>query len=336
MGEAHRRLGYALVGYALVGSALLTHPTVFMAHAYAAEAPYPNKPIRIVAASSAGSGPDIMSRLIGQKLTEAWGQQVVVDVRTGASGMIGAEVAARANPDGYTFLIATSQHAIVNVMYEKRSYDLIRDFAPVSLIASTPFILVAHPGVPAGSIRELVALAKAKPGQLKYGSGGAGSPPHLSAEILRSMTGIDVLHVPYKGITPAINDTVAGHIHMAFSVIPACIALVKAGKVKALGVSSAKRTALVPDLPTIAETVPGYEFIGWYSLVAPAKTPQHIIAKMNAELLKMLKTTELNERISSLGAEPIGAGPDVLAVFMREQLKKMDKAVKDSGARPDT
>ena len=146
---------------------------------------------------------------------------------------------------------------------------------------------------------------------------------------------MDVLHVPYKGITPAINDTVAGHIQMAFSVIPACIALVRTGKVKALGVSSAKRTPLVPELPTIAETVPGYEFIGWYSLVAPAKTPQHIIAKVNAELLKMLKTPELQERISALGAEPIGAGPETLAVFMREQLKKMGKAVKDSGARPD-
>src|SRR6185436_6128587 len=146
------------------------------------------------------------------------------------------------------------------------------------------------------SVKEFVALAKVKPGQLKYGSGGSGSPPHLSAEILKSMTGIDVLHVPYKGITPAINDTVAGHIQMAFSVVPACIALVRAGKVKALGVSSAKRTALVPELPTIAETVPDYEFIGWYSLVAPAKTPQPIVAKMNAELLKMLKTSELADR----------------------------------------
>ena len=159
------------------------------------QAPYPNKPIRIIAASSAGSGPDIMARLLGQKLIDAWGQQVVVDVRTGASGMIGAEVAARANPDGYTFLIVTSQHAIINNMYAKRSYDLVRDFAPVSLMASTPFIMLVHPSVAAGSVKEFIALAKAKPGQLKYGSGGSGSPPHLSAEILRSMTGMDLLHV---------------------------------------------------------------------------------------------------------------------------------------------
>ena len=305
------------------------------AASHAAELPYPSKPIRIVAASSAGSGPDIMSRLIGQKLTEAWGQQVVVDVRTGASGMIGAEVAARANPDGYTFLIATSQHAIVNVMYDKRAYDLVRDFAPVILIASTPFIMLVHPSVQATSVNEFIALAKAKPGQLKYGSGGSGSPPHLSAEILKSMTGIDVLHVPYKGITPAINDTVAGHIQMAFSVVPACIALVRAGKVRALGVSSAKRTMLVPELPTIAESVPGYEFIGWYSLVAPVKTPQPIIARMNAEVWKALKSSDLPERIEALGAEPIGSTPETLAAFIRVQLDKMAKAVKASGAKPE-
>lgn len=315
-----------------IASALLA-VTAITAHAV--EAPYPNRPIRIVAASSAGSGPDIMSRLIGQKLTEAWGQQVVVDVRPGASGMIGAEIAARANPDGYTFLIATAQHVIVNVMYSKRSYDLVRDFAPISLMASTPFMLVANPSVPANSIGELVALAKAKPGQLKYGSGGSGSPPHLSAEIFKSMTGIDVLHVPYKGVTPALNDTVGGHVQLTFAVIPASISLVRAGKVKALGVTSAKRTPLVPDVPTIAETVPGYEFIGWYSLLAPAKTPAAIISKVNAEVLKALKTPEFQERISALGAEPIGAGPDVLAPFMRSQLEKMGKAVKESGARPD-
>ena len=263
------------------------------------------------------------------------GVAVVVEPRPGASGMIGAEIASRASADGYTFMIATSQHAIVQSMYEKRGYDLIRDFTPVSLMASTPFILVVNASLPAASLKELVALAKAKPSQLKYGSGGAGSPPHLSAEIFRSMTGIDILHVPYKGVTPALNDTVAGHVQMTFSVIPACIALVKAGKVKALGVTSAKRTQLVPDLPTIAETVPGYEFIGWYGLMAPAKTPTAIIARMNAEVVKVLKTVEFQERLSCLGAEPLGTTAQELATFMREQVEKMRKAVKDSGARPD-
>jgi tripartite-type tricarboxylate transporter receptor subunit TctC len=296
---------------------------------------YPSKPIRIIATTTPGSGPDIIARLLGQKLTEAWGQPVVVEPRPGASGMIGAEIASRASADGYTFMIATSQHAIVQSMYEKRGYDLIRDFTPVSLMASTPFILVVNASLPATSLKELVALAKAKPSQLKYGSGGSGSPPHLSAEIFKSMTGIDILHVPYKGVTPALNDTVAGHVQMTFSVIPACIALVKAGKVKALGVTSAKRTQLVPDLPTIAETVPGYEFIGWYGLMAPAKTPTAIITRMNAEVVKVLKTADFQERLSALGAEPIGTSPQELGTFMREQVEKMRKAVKESGARPD-
>lgn len=303
--------------------------------AYAAPAGYPSKPIRIIATTTPGSGPDIVARLLGQKLSEAWGQPVVVDPRPGASGMIGAEIASRASADGYTYMIATSQHAIVNNMYEKRSYDLIRDFTPVSLLASTPFILVVNTSVPAGSLKDLIALAKAKPAQLKYGSGGSGSPPHLSAEIFKSMTGIDVLHVPYKGVTPALNDTVAGHVQMTFSVIPACIALVKAGKVKALGVTSARRTPLVPELPTIAEVVPGYEFIGWYGLVVPARTPQAIVSKANAEVVKALKTAELQERLSALGAEPIGSSAQELGAFMREQVRKMGKAVKDSGARPD-
>jgi tripartite-type tricarboxylate transporter receptor subunit TctC len=305
--------------------------------ANAAAAPeYPAKPIRIIATTTPGSGPDIIARLIGQKLTEAWGQPVIVDPRPGASGMIGAEIAARAAPDGYTFMIATSQHAIVNAMYEKRTYDLIKDFAAVSLMASTPFLLVSNASVPASSIAELVALAKAKPGQLKYGSGGSGSPPHLSMEIFKTMTSIDILHVPYKGVTPALNDTVAGHVHVTFSVIPACIALVKAGKVKTLGITTAKRSALVPDVPAIAESVPGYEFIGWYSVVAPAKTPADIIAKTSAEVVKALKTAEFQERLAALGAEPLGTTPQALDRFIREQVEKMRRAVKDSGARPDS
>jgi tripartite-type tricarboxylate transporter receptor subunit TctC len=301
----------------------------------AAVPPYPTKPIRIIATTTPGSGPDIIARLIGQKLTDAWSQAVVVEPRPGASGMIGAEIAARASPDGYTFMISTSQHAIVNAMYEKRTYDLIRDFSPISLMASTPFILVAHPSVAASSVKELVALARSKPGQIKYGSGGSGSPPHLSAEIFKSMTGTDILHVPYKGVTPALNDTVAGHLQMTFSVIPACIALVKAGKVKALGVTSAQRTALVPDLPTLAESVPGYEFIGWYGLVAPAKTPSVLISKVNGEVVKALKIPEFQERLSALGAEPIGSSAQELDAFTRAQVEKMRKAVKESGARPD-
>ena len=296
---------------------------------------YPSKPIRIIALSSPASGPDIVGRLIGQKFTEAWGQQVIVDTRPGASGIIGAEIASKAAPDGHTLMIVTSQAVIVSVMYEKLPYQLLKDFSPISMLASTPFILAVHPAVPAASISELVAYAKSKPGELRYGSGGAGSPPHLSAEIFKSMTGTDILHVPYKGVTPALTDTVAGQVQMVISVIPAVLPTVKAGKVKALGVTSVTRTPLVPDLPTIAETVPGYEFIGWYSLVAPARTPPGILSKLNTEIARVLKTPDFRERLAALGAEPIGSTQQELAAFMQVQTEKMRKAVKESGARPD-
>lgn len=295
---------------------------------------YPTRPIRVIALSSPGSGPDIVGRLIGQKFTEAWGQQVIVDTRPAATGIVGSEIAARAAPDGHTLLIVTSQAVIVSVMYDKLTYDLERDFAPIGLIATTPFILAVNPSVPANSVKELIALAKSKPG-MRYGSGGSGSPPHLSAEMFRSMTGIDVLHVPYKGITPAMIDTVSGQVQFLFSVIPAVLPTIKSGKLRALGISSPRRSALVPDVPTIAESVPGYEFLGWYSLFAPAKTPQPILGRINGELVKMLGTPEFRERFSALGAEPRSSTQQELAAYLREQRQKMRKAVKESGARPD-
>jgi len=214
---------------------------LFAAGVAAAAPTYPSKPIRIIALSTPASGPDIVGRLIGQKLTEAWGQQVIVDTRPGASGIIGAEIGANAAPDGHTLIIVTSQAAIVAAMYPKLPYPLARSFAPITLLASTPFILAVHPAVAANSVQELVALAKMRPGQLRYGSGGSGSPPHLSAEIFRSMTGIEVVHVPYKGVTPAMQDTIAGQVQIVFSVIPAVLSTVKAGRLRALGVTSAKR-----------------------------------------------------------------------------------------------
>jgi len=296
---------------------------------------YPARPIRIIALSSAGSGPDIVGRLIGAKLTEAWGQQVVVDPRPAATGIVGSEIAAKSAPDGQTLVIITAQAVIVSVMYDKLPYSLARDFAPITLIATTPFILAVHPSVPANSIKELIALAKSKPGALRYGSGGSGSPPHLSAEIFKSMTGIDMLHVPYKGITPAMVDTMAGQVQMLISVIPAVLSTIKSGKLRPLGVTSAQRTALMPDIPAISETVPGYEFIGWYSIFAPAKTPAAVINRLNAEITKALQTPEFRERFISLGAEPRLSTPQELAEYLKAQTAKMRKAVQDSGARPD-
>lgn len=296
---------------------------------------YPARPIRLIALSSAGSGPDVLGRLLGAKLTQAWGQQVIVDTRPGASGIIGAEIAAKAAPDGHTLVIFTSQVAIVASMYDKLPYHVVRDFSPVSFIGSTPFLLVVNPAVQATSIKELIALLKARPGEMRYGSGGSGSPPHLSAEIFKSMTGTDIQHVPYKGITPAMTDAISGQVQMIVSVIPAVLPTVKAGRLRALGVTSAKRSSIVADIPAIAETVPGYEFIGWYSIFAPAKTPAAIIDKLNAELVKAVKDPALRERMADLGIEAAGSTPQALAAYLPEQMAKMAAAVKASGAKID-
>ena len=307
--------------------------SVFAVRAQGSEA-YPTKPIRLIALSSPGSGPDVVGRLLGAKLTEAMGQQVIVDTRPGASGIIGAEIAAKAAPDGYTLVIITSQAVIVSVMYDNLKYSLVRDFSPISLIGSTPFILAVNPSVPANSVRELIELAKSKPGELRYGSGGAGSPPHLSAELLKSMTDINIQHVPYKGVTPAMTDTMAGQVQMVISVIPAVLPMVRSGRLRALGITSAKRSALLPDLPTIAETVPGYEFIGWYSLFAPAKTPPAIVSKLNGEVVKWVQSPGVRERLSDLGIEGTSSTPQQLAAYLAGQITKMRAAVKASGARP--
>ena len=296
---------------------------------------YPNKPIRIIALSSSGSGPDIVGRLIGAKLTEAWGQQVIVDPRAGASGIIGSEIAARAAPDGYTLVILTSQAAIVSQMYDKLTFDVLRDFAPITKIGSTPFVLAVNPTLPAQSVKELIALVKSKPGYYRYGSGGSGSPPHLSFEILKSMTGMDVQQVPYKGITQAMMDTIAGQVQMLTSVIPAVLPSIRAGRLRALGVTSAQRSPLVPEIPAIAETVPGYEFIGWYSICAPAKTPQAIIDKLNAEIVKIVSSSEMRERFSDIGIDPGTSTPKELGNYLAAQMKKMREAIAISGAKRD-
>jgi tripartite-type tricarboxylate transporter receptor subunit TctC len=277
----------------------------------------------------------VLGRLIGARFVETWGQQVVVDTRPGASGIIGTDIAAKAAPDGYTLVIITSQATIVSVMYDNLPYSLVDDFTPISHMGSTPFILAVHPGVAATSVKELIALAKSKPGELRFGSGGSGSPPHLSAEILKSMTGINIEHVPYKGVTPAMTDTMAGQVQMVISVIPAVLSAVRSGRLRALAVTSSKRAASVPDLPTIAETVPGYEFLGWYSIFAPAKTPAAIINKLNAELVLAAHSPVMRKRLADLGVESTGSTPQELAAYLAEQRKKMRAAVVSSGARPD-
>jgi len=299
----------------------------------AAAAAYPARPIRIVVASAPGSGPDIVTRLIGRKLAETWQQQIIADNRTGAGGNVGAEIVAHAVPDGYTLLMATASQPIGAALYAKLNYDLTRDFVPVSLIASTPFVLVVNPAVPANSVAELIALAKAKPGLLRYGSGGSGTPPHLCAEILKSSAGLDIVHVPYKGVTPALTDLLGGQVQLVFAVVPAALPLMQTNKLRALGVTSAKRTSLAPELPTIAESLPGFEVIGWYGVLAPTGTPADVVARLNAAVIAALKNPELRERFVTLGADPLGTTPQVFSHFIRTELVKWGKAVKDSGAR---
>ncbi len=296
---------------------------------------YPAKPVRIIIMSSPASGPDILGRMIGSRLGEIWGQQFVVDNRAGASGNIGAEIAANSAADGYTLLMVTSQAAIVNAMFDKLSYSLTKDFTPISYLASTPFIMVVNPSVPVQSVKELIALAKGRPGELKYGSGGSGSPPHLAAEVFKSMTGTDLLHVPYKSVSPALTDTISGQIQMTISVVPMVMPTVKSGKVRALGVTSQQRTPLVPELPAIAETVPGFEAIGWYGLVAPAKTPPEIVAKLNAELVKLMGSADFRERLATMGATPTGTSAQEFGTHIRSEIDKARRIIKAAGVKPD-
>ena len=296
---------------------------------------YPTKPLRIIVMNTPGSGADILTRLVAAKMSESLGQQVVVDNRAGASGNIGAEIAARATPDGYTLAMITSQQPNVVALFDKLPYDLVNDFAPISLLAAAPYFLIVNPAVAATSVKELIALAKSKPGSLSYGSAGSGSAPHLATEVFKSMTGINLLHVPYKGTTPALTDTMAGQIQLTVLVAPLVLPAVKAGKVRALGVTSSKRTALAPEIPTVAETVPGYEWSGWYGLVAPAKTPAAIIAQLNAQQNQAIKGAEFKERLAGVGAEPIGSTPQEYGAHIKAQLAKMKLAIKLAGVKVD-
>ena len=296
---------------------------------------YPLKPIRIVV-TSFGSGPDLMARLVGQRLTEAWGQQVIVDARVGATGRIAAEHVARSAADGYTLMMVTSQFAIGSALYDKLTYDPIKDFAPVALMASTPFVLVVHPSVPAKSVKELVALAKARPGQLQGGTSGAGSPAGLALQRLKSMTGVSITDIPFKTIVQAYTDTAAGQIHFTFTVVPAVLPAVRSGRLRGLAVTSLKRTPLAPELPTIADSIPGYEVIGWYGLVAPARTPPEIVVKLNAEIGRAMRSAEMQERLVSLGAELAApASAQEFGSYLAAQIEQSRQLIKASGALPD-
>ena len=304
------------------------------AHPAAAQQ-YPSKPIRMIVGSSPGGPIDYSARLAAQKLTEALGQSVVVDNRTGASGTIGTEYVAKAVPDGYTILMGSAATLCITPhLYPKIPYDTLNDFAPITTVTAVAYILVVHPSLPAKSVEEFIALAKAKPGQFRYGSAGSGSVTHLAVELFRSLAGIEVIHVPYKGAGPAMIDLIGGQLDFMFDSLLTSPPLMKVGKLRGLAQTGLKRSTLLPDVPTVAETVfPGFEITTWFGLVAPAKTPPEIVAKLNAVLVKSLHSPEMKARLLAQGMDAVGNSPAEFARLLRTELPKWGKVVKISGAK---
>ena len=306
---------------------------VIAGHA-SAQTAYPSKSIRILVPFPAGGSTDFVARGIGQKITEAWGQQVVLDNRAGAAGIVATEIVAKAAPDGYTLLMNSVSHAANASMYGKLPYDTLRDFAPIILFADVPIILVVRSQFSANSVADLISLARAKPGQLNFAAGGVGASSHLAGELFRSMARIQWQTVQYKGGAPTLVDLLGGQVDLTFSPIASSIQHVKAGRLKALGVTSSKRVPLLPDLPTIAESgVPGYAASAWYGVVAPARVPRDIIQKLNREINALLKNPEFREGMLARGAVPMGGSSEEFAAFMRQEVGKYAALVKESGIK---
>jgi tripartite-type tricarboxylate transporter receptor subunit TctC len=320
-----------MLRFALVSLAL----SVFTTSIYAET--YPDRPIRVIVGVPAGGTPDVMARSVTTGMSKVLGQPLVMDNRGGAGGLIGTEVAAKAAPDGYTLLVSSpGPLTILPHMQKQIAYDPLRDFVPIGLIASNPFLLIAHPSLPAKSIKELIALAQAQPGKLNYASAGNGAANHLAMELFKSMAGINITHVPYKGAPQAVTDVLAGHMNMMFNSIPPVLAHVKAERFRALGVGGAKRSPQLPDVPTITQAgVPGYEAITWFGMLAPAKTPKAILARVSDAFGKVISALELRAQLEAQGAEPgSGSGADFEALIRREY-ERYAKVVKISGAKID-
>lgn len=306
------------------------------AEAAAPAAGYPTKAIRLIVPFAPGGSNDIMARLVGQNFTESMGQQVVVDNRAGASGIIGTDIAAKAPADGYTILMMSLTLTVNPSLYKKLPYDTEKDLVAVTLVASAPLLLVVHPSVPAKSLKELIAHAKANPGKLNFGSGGPGTTPHLAGEMLKTMTGLQMTHIPYKGGGPALADLIAGQIHLMLENIPSTLPFVKSGRLRALAVSGLTRSPLVPDLPTLDEAgLKSYEIVGWNGLFVPAGTPKAIVAKLHAETVKALGHPNVKERLATLGAEGVGSTPEQFAAFVKAEISKWAKVVKDAGLKQE-
>ena len=294
---------------------------------------YPSRPVRIIVPYPPGGATDVIARVVAQKLSESWAQPVVIENKAGASGSVGSEIVAKSTADGYTLLHQGTQHAINLSLYKKLPYDTVRDFAAVAYMASAPFLLVVHPSVPANSVKELIAHIKSKPGGLNYGSSGVGGGAHLAGEIFKTAAGVQLTHIPYKGGAPALADLLGGQLPIVFDPIPTSINHVKNGKLRALAITSARRSALIPELPTVAESgLPGFDVAAWFGLYAPAATPKEIVVKLNADVNRVLQLPEVKEKFAALGAEANPMDAEQFPVFLRAEIAKFAKAIADSGA----
>jgi tripartite-type tricarboxylate transporter receptor subunit TctC len=297
--------------------------------AHAAQTTFPDKPIRLVIGSAPGSGPDIISRTLADRLYGAWGQRVVVDSRPGVAGILSADLVLRAAPDGYTWMMLTSQLLVATAVYPNVKFNLAKDFVSISLLGTVPFVLVINNDMPAKSIRELVEFAKKS--SLSYGSAGTGASEHLSGDLFTRMTGTNMLHVPYKGVAEALSATMGKEVQLTYGVVPAVMGAVQSGRVRALGVTGPKRNALLPDVPSISEVVPGYQTLGWYSVVAPVGTPEPVLAKASAEIAKSVRNPQFGEQLKGLSLDLVGSTRAELDVFRREQTKQINDIVKAAG-----
>jgi tripartite-type tricarboxylate transporter receptor subunit TctC len=298
---------------------------------------YPARPVRMLVGFPPGGGTDIVGRIVAQKMSESLGQQIIVENRGGATGMLAAELAAKAAPDGYTIMMShIAAMSILPSLYPKMAYETTRDFAPISLAAIGPNLLVVHPSVPARNVKELIALAKARPGQLHYASPGSGSVQHLSAELFKLQTKVDMLHVPYKGSGQSLVDLVAGHVHLNFDSVPPVLPHARQGRLRALAVTSEKRSALMPDIPTVNESgVPGFDMGTWWGLVAPAAVSKDVITRLHAETVKALKIPDVREKLGNVGAEPGGNTPEQFGAFIRSEGTKYARLVKEANIKID-
>jgi tripartite-type tricarboxylate transporter receptor subunit TctC len=314
----------ALLACALLAAAPLAY----------AQSDYPSRPVRIIVPFPPGGAADTLARIYGQRMSEDWKQPVIVENRPGAGGIIGTEAAAKAAPDGYTLLVVTVGHAVNASLMPKLPYDTAADLAPVALLATLPSLVVVNPGLPAKDVKDLIALAKAKPGSITYASSGTGSTSHMSAALLASMAGVSMVHVPYKGASAALNDVMGGQVQMTIDVAVSAVPQVKAGKLRALAITSAKRSSLLPDLPTLAESgVPGYEFTAWYAMLAPAKTPASIVDKVSGEAKRIAGLPEVKEKLNALGAEPASATPAETGALVKSEMQRWAKLIKEQNIK---